>query len=198
MLGNIIFIIIISGCIIAIIVLLIIQYLEKKKKKELAELAGEVYEESNEPIENVGVPNVLYTYLPSGMTYKKTLRSFHMSMHKIKTKYKLSKEDISALPKSEQEELFSLCKKNIIAFKRVRELENDDKLTTVEGVPAYEYLSYIYEIRGDYQYAMYTCATAIKLNACTPDGKREMIDRIHVLSDEGDLEIPDNIKELIE
>ena len=198
MFGNVLFFIIISVCIILIIVLLIIQNFEKKKKRKLSALSEEENIDISEPIDNIGVPSVLYTYLPSGLTYVKTLRSFHLSQNKIKTKYDLTKEAIFALPKKESDELFSLCRKNIIAFKRIRDLEKDDKITCVDGVPAYEYLSYIYEKRDNHQYAMYTCATAIKLCACTPKSKMFMVDRIKSLSEESNLEIPDSIQELLE
>ena len=199
---ELVFPILIIGLIITLIVLLLVQFVQSKKNKKQNDASDETSDTQSRDEDDgspagIGVPDVLFTAMPAGMAYKKALRSFHMSLHKIVTKYDVTEESLAELSEKDINKLFSICKKNILAFKKIRELEKKNELTCVENVPSYKYLSYIYVHRDDYQLAMYACATALKLNACNPEGKKEMIDRINTLSEKSDLEIPDNIQELM-
>lgn len=198
MLSNIVFIVIFFGCLLAMVVLLIIQRMQNKKKQELANTTGEDISSEEQSSDTVALPNILFhSAMPSALSYRKVLRSFHMSLHKIRTNYNLNEEDFKNMSTKEIDTLYDLCRKNIFSFQRIRELEKNTEYTCVDNVPSYRYLSYIYLTRDDYKNAIYACATALKLNACDEEGKKYMIDRIIRLADEGDFEIPENVQELI-
>ena len=186
--NNFYFILIVIAALVALFIILFLQYKQRKKANRKSISDVEI------PIED----EYVIQSMNEGFNYKKTLRTYHMSLSKIEKAFALSNGDFSSMTEKKLENFFSSCSKNILNFRRLRDYEGNDLVRTVDNVPSYYYLSLVYEYRKDYINAINACATALKYDACTDDKKELMKERILNLSEESGLTLSNKIKELLE
>lgn len=186
MIGNLVFIFFVSGCLIAIVILLIIQFIQSRKN--IASQDNESTPEKDSLSEKT---------MSQSLSYKKTMRSYYLTLNKIEKIYSSANANLSSLTEKQLTSFYNLCSKNVFSFQRIREMEKESNSRTVENVPAYKYLSELYVIKNDYGNAINACATALQLEACDDSEKQNIKERIILLAEKGDYKLTDAIIELL-
>ena len=181
---RLLFIIVFSGLIVVLITLIIIRVYESKK-----------YPIKMSDDDIVTPPS--YKMITIGYAFRHTMRTYRHTLNKINAICLPLDEDFSSLSENQIIELYSLCRKNIYAYQKRFALDRANEQTVEENVPAYKYISIIYEMDEDYENAIYACRTALKLSACKDKEKEKMVERIIRLSKEGNIELSEEVQGLI-